>query len=327
MLKKAESLLPFFGIAIFIALIWLIGPWQIVSAALSANPALLLLAACMIVPVSLIQAYKWYYLIKKQNKGSSTGIEISFMQALRYYFIGMFYSAITPAKLGSFIRIRFLQKKSGKPLGTCSSSVVLDRMLDILALFLLAFAGSLFFLNKFSGLIAASFSALVTLVFFIWFFSSKERSRFLLSIIGRRLIPNKFGPNASEMFNSFYLSLPHRRDIAFSFFLSFASRLLTFTQTFIVALALGLSFEYFYFLAAISVVGIIALLPITINGLGTGEVAHIVLLSPFNALPAGIVVMSLLSGLFLTYLSAAIGAIFTFSEPEPVGKGHEEVGK
>lgn len=316
MLKKAGKFLPLLGVAIFAVILWLVGIDKIISAALSANPALLLAAALMLIPIALIQAYKWHYLIKKQKL-----VGVSFSLAFRYYFIGLFYGAVTPAKLGSFMRISLLQKATGKPLGACSASVVLDRMLDILSVAVLAFFGPLVFLNIISGPVFFVFALLLAaLVFVLWLLTSRGTGSALLAALYRRLMPEKLKPQASELFSNFRAGMPGRGVLAFAFLLSFISWVLIFTQAYVVALALGMHFEYAFFIAAVAVSSIVALIPVTINGLGTSEAALIVLLSPFNAAAGAIVAMSLLSALLLTYLSAAIGAIFAFSGHEPAGK-------
>ncbi|MFH1225447.1 MAG: lysylphosphatidylglycerol synthase transmembrane domain-containing protein [Candidatus Diapherotrites archaeon] len=309
MLKQAEKLLPLLGIALFAAIIWLVGIDKIISAALSANPTMLLAAALILIPVALIQAFKWHYLIEKQKLG-----EVSFFQALRWYFIGLFYGAITPAKIGSFMRISLLQKATGKPLGACSASVVLDRMLDVLSVALLAFFGAVFFLNAISGSVFLAFALLLAaLILALWLLTSRGKGAALLSALYAKLIPEKLKPQASELFSSFRAGMPQRGALSFAFILSFISWVLIFTQTYIVALALGMGFEYAFFIAAVAVSSIVALLPVTINGLGTSEAALIVLLSPFNAAPSAIVAMSLISALLLTYLSAAVGAAFALT--------------
>lgn len=62
------------------------------------------------------------------------GIDISFRTALVYYFSAGFLSVFTPGRLGEFAKIYFLKRKYKIDTARATSSVILDRIWDVLNL-------------------------------------------------------------------------------------------------------------------------------------------------------------------------------------------------
>ncbi len=69
-----------------------------------------------------------------------------------------------------------------------------------------------------------------------------------------------------------------------------------------------------YFIAIISIVNIIASIPITLYGLGTREIALISLFSIFNIFPEKIVSLSLFWFLIIWLIPSIFGGIITIRE-------------
>lgn len=82
--------------------------------------------------VYLMKSWRWQILNR------SFGIQISLKTALIFYFSAGFLSVITPGRLGEFAKIYFLKRKYNIDTAKATSSVVLDRIWDVLILSLFA---------------------------------------------------------------------------------------------------------------------------------------------------------------------------------------------
>lgn len=82
--------------------------------------------------VYIIKSYRWH----KLNR--SFGIKTTWKAALVFYLSAGFLSVITPGRLGEFAKIFFLKRKYGIDTAAATSSVILDRVWDVLVLSLFA---------------------------------------------------------------------------------------------------------------------------------------------------------------------------------------------
>ena len=86
----------------------------------------------ILVGVYLLKSWRWNIL------NSSFGISTPLKTALVFYLSAGFLSVITPGRLGEFAKIYFLKRKYGIDTARATSSVVLDRIWDVLVLSLFA---------------------------------------------------------------------------------------------------------------------------------------------------------------------------------------------
>ena len=250
-----------------------------------------------------IQTIKWNYLIEKQ------GNYIDFSYLYKLHYVSLLWSIITPGRIGSFGKVFYLKEKIKKSLSESLISIIYDKFVDLLSLFILAIAGSLLILNYISNIFLVVIIAFILIIFSSWFFSKKERTRFLLKGFYEVLIPKKFKEKVREGFYSFYNNNLKKRYLFVPFLLSLLNWILIYTQLYLLALAMSIDINYFYFILLTSLVTIVSFLPITIIGLGVREISFITLFSIFNINSDKIVAFSLLSN-FLYLLVIFIGYMF-----------------
>ena len=111
---KILKLLPLIGISILIYIIYKIGLINLYKTLMTANIYYVFISIIFMFIGVLGLGFKWYTILKIQN------ININFLYALKIYFIGMFYGAITPARAGSLIRASYLKDKINKSVGKCT---------------------------------------------------------------------------------------------------------------------------------------------------------------------------------------------------------------
>src|SRR3989338_322984 len=133
---RLTKLLPLIGIALLAYIIWKIGLDKIIKSIAEADYSMLLLYLLLFIPMLFLQTYKWDYLLKRQK------VRFGFKYLLKLQVISTFYEIITPARIGSFIKIAYINKKLGN-FGKSASSVVIDRFMDFLLVALLAFIGAI----------------------------------------------------------------------------------------------------------------------------------------------------------------------------------------
>ncbi len=306
-MKIIKKILPLVGVALFVYILKRVGLEGILQSLDGIKISYILLALFFSIPVILLQTYKWRAILKKQ------AIKLKRSWLLKIQLISVFYGFITPGRVGSLIKIIYLKDKIKKDIGRSSSSVVLDRVLDLCAIFVLATIGSLMLTTYFSNI--ATVISVFFLIFIVGviFFLEKNRSKAILKIIYKKIIPEKFKEGAKESFYSFYSSLPKKRFLIWLLFLNIMSWIMIYTQTFFIAKALSINVPYFYFIIIFPIATLVTLIPITISGLGTREATLIGLFSIFNIAAAKVVSMSIL-GVLMASIPAIIGFALSIRE-------------
>src|SRR3989344_4546410 len=207
--------------------------------------------------------------------------------------------------LVSLIKVNYLKKKINKDYGESSSSVIMERAIDFLVLFLFASFGAFLLINYLSNLFW-ELVILVLLMFmaFIFVFLNRKRTRFFLKFIHIYLMPKKYKEKASNLFHSFYDGILKPKQLIKPFIVSLVIWFLIYLQAYTAALALSINnIPYYFFFGLFPLASIVGLIPITIGGAGTREITLIGLFSivGFN-IADKIVAISLLwsfAGLFI----------------------------
>lgn len=305
---KLIKILPVIGVALFVYIIWTVGVENIALSLINADFVLIGLSVLIILPFIILQTQKWRLILLKQ------GIFLNFSYLFKVQVIGIFYALITPARLGSFIKIHYIRKGTDVSLGKVSSSVVIDRIFDIITLTVLALVGMLMYINYFfSAFLTILVLFLASLVMIAIFFN-KNRSRRFLMIIYSRLMPLRYKAMSREAFHSFYDNIPGCRQLVKPFLYSIVNWVLISTHLFMVALAFGISIPYLHFIFIIPISTIIALVPITVGGFGVREISLIGLFSMFAVSAENAVAYSIFSTvLYLLFVFICFLIIINFS--------------
>jgi len=302
MLKR---LLPIIGVIIFVYLIAAIGPSTIITTLLNANPIYILLALLFEIPTLFFLTYKWNYFLKKQN------IYLNFSYVMKVYIISIFYGLVTPGKLGTFIRVKYVKKKTGKGLAESSLNVLLDRIFDMTALFILAIIGSSLLIKFFSGFIYAIAATFIIFIVVVVIFLNKSLSRRILGLVHKYALPKNLKDKASESFHSFYDNLPSLGGLPFPMLIALLSAISLFTQLYFIGLSVGMTVSWHKMITILPIGTIIGLIPVTVGGLGTREATQIATLGVFGVTPEQIIAYSILSNVVLNIPFIIIGAILS----------------
>ncbi len=293
LIMKLKKLLPLIGLSIFAYLIYKIGLKNIINTISNANIIYIILAIITAFIVNVIFAIKWREILKAQN------IHISISHSYVLYLIGMFYGAITPSRMGSIIRASYLKKETDRSFTDCLSSIAIERIMDLFVIFIFAFIGSLLlssFINIYFSIILAFF------LFIIASYILLKKKDFILKFILKRF---------RATISNFYNNIPKFRYLIYPLFLTFIVWIINAILVYLVFRSLSLHFNLFYLVCIYSIGTVVALIPITIGGLGTREATLITVFGFFGFSAQQIISISLITlgvGLF----PALVGMILSF---------------
>lgn len=289
-------------------LLYRISPGRILEEAGKLDPRWVAAAVAIFLSSSLLGALQWHLLL------SAGGVRIPVSRTFSLYFTGLFFNNLLPTNVGGDAFKIYDVVKTGHDAHKVFAITLLDRVIGITGLCLIAlgFSLALFFTGGGPdlGLFAIVFAGCIVPVFILTFsrkISSPLRralSRIRLWGIGERLelVFRHLGS---------FRSFPALLGKVILLTLTIQSlRILTHVA---VAAALGIepgAREMAYFFVFIPLLGLVMMLPISINGLGIREGAGILLFTSIGLLEEQAFVMEFLTYVVMVGVSLIGGALF-----------------
>jgi len=267
-----------------------------------------------------IKGYQWNYLKKKLD------IKYSLKDSIIMYGTSILIGLITPSRLGELTKVLYL-KKDGYPLPKALTSIILDRLMDIIFLVFFGYLGLLYFNNLFSKQLILIISLIIAfgLFFLSFIYLKKKLARVIFEKIFAKLIPKKYQNNWKIDTKEFFAAFKKYSyaNLLYVFFITCSYWFFYYLLVFILARSLDIKISFFYLALAITAVNFINLLPISIAGLGTREATLLLILVPLNISGGKIISLSLLI-LMLSIITAIIGLYCWIKKPLPLlFKNHE----
>lgn len=263
-------------------------------------------ALAIFLPTLLIKAFRWNMILKDR------GIRYPFGRTFVMFWIGLFFGTLTPAKAGDLVKLVYL-KADGKPLEDGLASIILDRLGDLGTVCIVGLIAASTFLPFTAGLKIGSCIAITGAVVYLLLFTD------LASRLGARILSggltSRIGVGLNEL--RFRLAASARRLWAPLTLLSLASWATAFLTAYCIARALGLGITYLQVCGVVSISSLVALIPVTISGIGTRDSAIIVLFGVLGLPREAAVAFSLLY-LFSIIVNAAAGFLLYLWRPLPI---------
>jgi uncharacterized protein (TIRG00374 family) len=258
----------------------------------------------MVVIAIIVKAYKWKILLDKGELGFLT----------KSYFVGMLYGVFTPSKLGDFIRGFHVDKKYKVGLTRGTISVMFDRLLDLLVVFIFAAISLSIIVGTGFGndfLMAILIAAIVGVTLGYVYLD-----KFISPFIGffSRIIGHGKLKITKEKFREEMLKTGYKKKSVF--LITFAVWITNVVGWWIFAMMLGLDIGFAQFFAATNIGTVVGLLPITVGGFGAREATSVYLLSLYG-IPTEIGFMfSILATLIGIVLPGLVGAYLNLRSDE-----------
>ena len=297
----------FIGIFIFIYVLWNINIIVFIEIIRNINISLFIISFFIIFPSIFLKTLKWKVFI------NAFGIRCNTSYLLKIWLKGFSISMVTPARLGDISRAYFLRKrvKIGKGL----TSVILDRIIDVFLLFLFAIIGvfSLFLIYfKFLEILYVFILFFILFLISIFVISKKSILILLLKPIFKKFVPERYKSNISVSFDEFYKGLKDikdsKRSIIISLIIGIIIWFLSVFQYYLLALSININLSYIFLFSIMAIVALLDALPISFSGIGTRDMALIILFSIISISKEYAVSYSLLILLFSYIFIGLFGA-------------------
>ncbi|MFH1409230.1 MAG: lysylphosphatidylglycerol synthase transmembrane domain-containing protein [Nanoarchaeota archaeon] len=272
-----------------------------------------LLAILTIPFIALLRGYRYQLTIK------AVSLSYPLKNSVHDYLLGMGVGALTPGRIGNFIRVPILKKAVKTTTERALVAVFMDNILDIL---LLSFVGGIGIIILFikwqvallslEWLITGLFLFLLALFSYLFRASLFRRFEHILEK-ATIIIPQKYRSGlkgrVKELHQMFKEMEKHIAAIAWAFIVNLMNWVFVTLAGFFIARSLGLDITVLFVFAVISISAFVAALPISIFGLGTRE-ATIIAIFSLVEIPAEFgLAFSLLVALITAWSLAFLGAL------------------
>ena len=269
-LSKKVTLWRLIGPAVVIAAVYWAGPVKVWAVLSKADLRFVAAAVAMAIPLALVKGIRWKVLLGSYNIG------LGFRDSTGMYAVGMVLSAVTPGRIGDFVKIVMLIKK-GCTVGRAIAANIFDRLFDVGFVLLTGYCGMWYFSENFASqlnVINIIFAASLVLV--VVFILKGQ----LVKKMAIKLVPAQFRSVARQSWNEMVSGFLNNRISRFLLiiFWTVVFWLLQFYAIYLCSVALGVGVSFIYLSACAAVAAVLSLLPITVAGLGTRDAVFILLL-------------------------------------------------
>ena len=275
------------GPAVLALVLSRLGTRETLAAIGDAAPAPLIAAYLLFLPSLAFRSLRWQSLISTQR------LRLAFGEIFSVYGFSILAGTVTPGRLGEFVRALYLSDK-GVSLGMSLSSVVVDRMLDVM--FLLAFGAVALWAVVFPGEITVEHAAVIGMLVvlgpsLLWF-ATRGRGYDLtagwLAAANSERLSRGYRDFAAGM-----RALP-ARTLGWALFLTTLAWAINYSAVYLLSLSLGLDIPYLSLVCIAAACSLVTLLPVSVLDLGTRDVALMVMLAPYGVDATGAVAFSTL---------------------------------
>ncbi len=271
--------------------LWRVRPGPIVDAVARTNLWWIAAALGLVLLDRLLMAGRWLLLLRTLDRSQRPPLRA----VLRVFFISTFFGNAVPGGVGSDVMRAYGLKRANVPGGASIASVLLDRLLGVLGLFLVMLAGLLLPTTLLDDravrvgiiIVAAGCAAGLATIY----------SRAAAAIAGAlfdRLPIAKVRAVGTAMVAAVRAYATEHGVVAAVLAGSIAVQLLRVAQAYALGRAIGIDAGLVVYLALVPVILLLMLLPIGLYGLGPSQVAFPALFAPAGVSEADAFTLSLL---------------------------------
>jgi uncharacterized protein (TIRG00374 family) len=257
------------GLTLFV--LWKVDPGAVLRAGRQTDPAWIAAAILLVLFDRALMAYRWLVLLRAVAPERRP----PFGSVMRIFFVSTFVGTFLPSVGGDVVRAYGLSRHRVDG-GQAAASVLMDRVLGVASLILMALAGLALAGARFidaavvatlaAGLLACGVAALAVFT---------DRASSLAHAATRWLPGTRPQRLASSLLDATRRYARHRGDLANVLAGSIGVQLLRVVQAYCLGRALGIPAPPMVYFAFVPLILLVMLLPITVNGLGTSQVAFV----------------------------------------------------
>jgi uncharacterized protein (TIRG00374 family) len=271
------------SIAILIMLLIWVDLDEVVGAVANANYGLLGASLLVLTLNRVIMAGKWNMLLRVKN------IRISLFEATKLYYISNYLGFFLPPSVGADLVRGYYVARQKYPLEDIISSILVERLVGMIVLFLSGIFGAIVFLNYFGSenldvgrLLWAIIGISVALIFMFSLSFQRIVSDILLRLLERdnpATKIRKIAAKLAKLYKSYLLFGNHKGVLAVFCLLTVVELTTYIIRSWIVARALGITTPLIYFFAFVPIIILLVRLPISLHGFGIQEMGFVYFLS------------------------------------------------
>jgi uncharacterized protein (TIRG00374 family) len=272
-------------------IVWRADPSAVASATVGASGSWLAAAIGLVVVDRALMAYRWVVLVRVFEPADRVPLAV----IMRVFFISTFVGTFLPASVGGDAVRAFALSRANARGAASVASVLMDRLLGVVSLLIVALAGLIFAseLLADAGLMAAiGFVAVASFAAALTIYSERTAV-----FVGRLLAAIPIAPlrrmsiDLAEALRSY---APCHTALANVLSGSVLVQLLRILQAYALGRSLGLLTPFTAYVAFVPLILLVMLLPITIYGLGTSQLAFAALFARADVPTGQAVALSLL---------------------------------
>lgn len=303
-----KRFLPIIGVIILVYLLYQYDFSQILSVFLMVPTYLFVLFLFVSFPVVIISNVEWQYLLRKQD------IHVSFIHSMKNIFIGYFFGFITPGGIGGYTRALYLKDRADKPLEICLFNIGIINTIDIISLFFISIIGAFVFSSIYPFLFYPLLFFCILWIIFLGVLIHQKTWRWLVSFLFRFTMLKPHHQKISTLIPNMEKSLPKKSQIIITGVLSFLGWILRFSLFYLFISSFSIDVDYFSVILIIAIANIIAMIPISIYGLGTREAVLLSFFSLYSVSADLVLGVSLLWFFIIWVIPSIIGAVVSLFE-------------
>ncbi len=238
----------------------------------SANIWWVLVGVILFWTAMLINAFKWWTLLRAQN------IAVPFFAMANFTFVGFFFNNILPANIGGDIMrgyglARYTERSAG-----AAASVMLDRLIGLSAYMSVAAISALavVFLTDRTDLwplAAVAVLALLALMTIAIFLISRRISKLVSRLLHRGVL-ERVAQIWDALAAAFELYRFQYRTLAFAYLIGLTGIATTSMVNYVLSLALGGGIPLIDMFLFTPLIALVLIIPISIGGIGLSQVAY-----------------------------------------------------
>jgi glycosyltransferase 2 family protein len=291
------------------------------------SPSFFVAAFLAIQITVLTSIWKWKMLIESPGKKNHPHFKASTLQLSKLYYIGLFFNNFMPGSVGGdMVRIYYLGKTTSVAFAT--TSVLWERLTSGGALVGIVLLSALFMDQSRPYLITLLILIGIVLIvsFILKFWMKKEQSSFklpkgcklhVLSVKMKQMLFN-IAKTARDYKKESWLwwGVIILLSLLFQVGMAWINDLLF--------LSFGMDVPFLHLLVIITLISVITMIPVSLNGLGVREAGYVFFFQSIGV-PDGIALSVSLLFFFLVTISSLIGGIFWLMERKVTE--HEIIGQ
>lgn len=252
-------------------ILWKSHPRDVLAALAGADWRLIAIAVLLVIADRALMAYRWLVLLCILDPAERP----AFSEVIRIFFVSTFLGTFLPASVGADAVRAYRMTQLNVRGSDAVASVIMDRMLGLASLFVMAAVGLLLARDLAANVtimlalaVAAAACAVTLLVVF-----SATAARGVSAMLTP--MPARVRTVGDRVLASIRRYSAHHAPLANVFAGSIAVQVLRIVQAYFLGLGLSIALPLPAYFAFVPLILLVMLLPVTVNGIGTSQVAFV----------------------------------------------------